>query len=182
MARAASSYIETNGATRTRKADSLTWPLTARPQALTIYLRFIETGNLQAQQFANLIRIGSGPRVTLEVITSTGYGIAHSNTSNTAVSVSSQLTAAPTPGQLVELCGQLYADGSVQAHQSINGGTVTSATKSGTAYLAAAWGNNVVTVGDMVNFKHVQIPLRDILIVRGVHSLQAMRIKAGLTP
>ena len=176
MAKAPTSYIATAGAARTRTTDSLTFPLATRPQAMTIYLRFIEAVGVSAT--GSGILIGTGPDY-LQVYRSSGYLVTHDG------SVSSTLSTLPSVGDLVELCVQLLATGSVQIHQSINGGTVTSATASASHAMSPSWSLAKVTLGPGASGS-AQIEdttiIRDVFIVRGVHSLAAMRVRMGLTP
>ena len=42
MAKAPTSYIATAGTARTRTIDTLSFPYSARPQAMTMYVRFLD--------------------------------------------------------------------------------------------------------------------------------------------
>ncbi|GAB1340877.1 hypothetical protein [Gemmatimonas sp.] len=124
--------------------DRLVWSdggtaLSLIPKAMAFSLEFVETGGVTTSSAANLY-LGNngvtGARFFLDA-TGTYYRLRHHNgTSEVTVT----LAVAPTAGQLVRLRGQLYADGSVQLWQQINGGVETATARSGANTLAATWG------------------------------------------
>jgi hypothetical protein len=120
-------------------SDKIWWPFDLLPQALTVYLEFIEKGaatNLDD----SVCYIGNAGNTGARLwVDSTGsfYRARHDNGTS---DVTSTLAAAPSTGQRVALRVTLDSSGRVQIHQSINGAAETSASQSGTNALAAAWG------------------------------------------
>src|SRR5690606_20775092 len=120
-------------------ADALTFPWTHAPQAMTIYLRFIEVGTtIPSGASRVLLEIGAGGSPTRIWIgqhsTASRYSVSIDGTTGSASTV---LSAGPAIGDRVELLGRLYGDGSVQIEQAINGGTPTVAARSAAVGLTA---------------------------------------------
>src|SRR5690606_8415066 len=116
----------------TRAADALTFPWAHAPQAMTGYLRFVERGAVAMTGAARvLFQIGSGttaPRLFVEAFGANNtYRVALVTPTSSVVS---PLPIAPSIGSRVELLWRLYADGSVQIEQSIDGGTPVVAARS----------------------------------------------------
>ena len=180
MAKVASSYLRTNGAALTRAADQCYWSnVIGRPQAMTIYCRFVEVGGITVND-GFVFNVGGTGVPQFNVIMPSGgaaYRIRHFNATS---SVTGTLATAPTVGQVVELVAQLSANGSVQLHQSINGATATSTTASGALALAAAWNLPRLSLAeDGNNSFHSAIAFRDVVIFRGVKDITTMRRLAG---
>lgn len=180
-----SSYIKCNGTALTRTKDYLFAPFAGNPQALTIYVRFQERGTAINPSIAwRVVHVGDSNSLVYASILGAqvaagGYRMVHRN--GGATTRASAITATvPAFGQIVELVGQLYADGAVQLHQSINGGAVVSGTKSGTLTITQDWERNVYinNVGGAAGGTGFNA-YRDIVIVRGVQSFGAMRRIAG---
>lgn len=182
MAFAASQVIVTTTAAASRSADSLTFAFLARPQAMTVYCRFQELGLVLASD-RRVWTIGpstfTAPLLLLQADSAQGYRLYHAPI--TALSAVSSNVSAASVGQWVELAAQLYSDGAVQIHGSINGGAVSSGTKSSAKLLAQAWGAQVLRVASGGGVTEGLIALRDLTIVRGVFDLPTMRRKAGVT-
>src|SRR5690606_9990240 len=53
----ATSYVATTSATVARSADALKYAFTAAPQAMTLYVRFIEQGTLRSASGARILQI-----------------------------------------------------------------------------------------------------------------------------
>lgn len=183
MASFASSYIKTIAAVDTRTTDSLSFAWTPRPQAMTIYSRFVDEGfSLLADSRVWSIGPASftGPCVLLGGL-SGNYRIFHVNQTVAAGGISSSV-AVGSVGDTVELIGQLYSDGSVQIHRSYNGGAITSGTRSAAQILAPAWGAQTLDIAKGTGISaSSHLLLRDLKIVRGVFDLPTMRRKAGVT-
>src|SRR5687768_14863756 len=108
MAYVASSYIKTTSAVVARVRDSLSFSYTARPQAATMYVRFVETGGVMRPASQGLVFIGATGTVQ------SWWGILN-NGPTTAVYYgtykngplgterTSFLAAGPTQGDTVEL-------------------------------------------------------------------------------
>lgn len=181
MASFASQVIVTTTAAANRAADSLSVPFLARPQAMTFYARFVDTGfSLIAD--GRVCSIGPAtfvpPHVLVQVLSNT-YRIFHAPVA-TATGVSSTI-AVGTVGDMVELVAQLYSDGAVQIHGSFNSGAITSGTKSAARQLAPAWGAQQLDIAKGTGISaSSHIPLRNLKVVRGVHDFATMRRKAGV--
>ena len=118
--------------------DSLYFAFYPLPQAMTVYVEFVEKGTISGASDA-VIYFGNdgntGARLWFDS-TGTFYRLRHHNGTT---EVTSTLAAAPSVGNRVALRGVLDSSGRVQIHQSINGAAETSASQSGTNSLAAAW-------------------------------------------
>src|SRR5690606_22462058 len=138
-----SSLILGSPAPVTRAADSLTFPWPHAPQAMTGYLRCVERGAVLYPDTRALLQIGAGgtrPRLWVRQSSGQGrYGIAHELDADNAVTSLLPASPVPTIGDQVELLWRLYADGSVQIEQSINGGAPVVAARSSAIGLPAAW-------------------------------------------
>lgn len=181
MASFASAVIVTTTAAASRSADSLSFPFLARPQAMTIYARFVDMG-FSLVSDGRICSIGPASFVPthflVQVLAGT-YRIFHAPVA-VATGVSSNV-AVGTVGDTVELAAQLYADGSVQIHRSYNGGAVTSGTRSAAVGLAQTWGAQQLDIAKGTGISaSSHLPLRNLKIVRGVFDLPTMRRKAGV--
>jgi len=121
-------------------ADVLYFDYKAAPQAKTTYSRFIERGSLLVSG-STLWHFGltngtTDPRLR---VTSNGsvYVLGHDNGS---ADVASTLGAGPAVGAVVEHRSELFADGSVRIHQSLDEAAETSASASGANALGSTWG------------------------------------------
>jgi len=138
-----SSYIQTTGSPASRAVDQFYFDQSApTPQAMAVYLRFVEQGTAQSAANYRALGIttsGGGTPEFLLYSPSSGpgqYAIYHNNAvSNVGVTVA----GTPALGDVVELVGILNTNGSVRIIESINGGAVTDSGVSSTLTLAAAW-------------------------------------------
>ena len=183
MTQIASSYIPTGGATATRNADVLPLPFPARPQAMTVYVRFVELGTIKdpAGDFPGIFHIGGPATVNdprFEIQESGGkYQLRHDNG---IINVTATLAAASDIGDLVELRGVLNADGSVQMGQSINSAAETTTAVSDAAVLGPAWHTPRIYINSRGEERFGFIALRNLVFHRGVQSLETMRRLAGV--
>lgn len=119
-------------------SDRLHYAVDWRPMACAIWVEFIEAGTIGTAS-AGVISVCNdavtGARLVLDS-TGTFYRIRHHNGTT---EVTATLGVAPTAGQRVVLRGQLYADGSVQLWQAINGGAETATSRTGTNALGTSW-------------------------------------------
>ena len=115
-----------------RAVDALAYDFPTPLQAMTVYAKLAHVaGNADG---ARVLHIGDGadgghdPRLWLYWATTPGeYRAAYDN--GTATATDSSLATAPSAGDIVELAVRLYADGSVQILQRIDGGTVETGTR-----------------------------------------------------
>jgi hypothetical protein len=148
----ASSYIASAGSATARSADTLALPLGApltTPQAMMIYVRFIELGTILLSSFQRVLQIGDGTaglrQLNLRVNPGNVYAMVHET--NGGSGVNSQVSTTPNIGDLVELVGLVAAGGNVQVFQYINGGAVDAGAVSAALALPGSWSANTVVVG-----------------------------------
>ncbi len=124
-------------------------PFPSPPQAMQVYVRFIELGTLLSDPFGRVFHIGDGttggsPR--LFVYADGGKFIAtHDNGVSSGADVG--LATGPAYGDVCELLLDLFADGSVQLHQSIGQGAVSSGVRSAGISLQGAWAGPRLYIG-----------------------------------
>ncbi len=134
------------GTGASRSADSLSAPFSYKPQALWVYTKFIEQGTARLNNSAGPHSIGSGtvPFSRWDSFANPGYRFSYQGNAGAVVS---SPAGVPNVGDLVELLGIIYSDGSVQGLQSINGAADTVGTRSATVALDAAWSAATITIG-----------------------------------
>lgn len=171
----ASSYTPTTTAADTRAADSLYFDFTTAPQAMTVYVKFVERGTIHEATGTTVVNIGGSANETFIIQKgSSNYRIRYANGSATRVS---ELSAAPSLGDSVELLATLTADGVAQIQQSIGGGAVTTSSAATAADLPAAWSSQRVALngnsaGSLNGFNAF---ITGPVIARGVRTMDEMR-------
>lgn len=180
MATLVTSYNPTTaGVVDTRTGDTLSFPFTARPQAMTVYVRFEERGSVLIAG-ARIIQIGdtsdNSPRFIILQAT-TGYRVHYQTASVTRTST---LAAAPVIGNIVELLATLSGAGVAQISHSINGATVVSATAAAAALLPPAWSGQTLSINSAGATVPGVIALLNLRVVRGVQDMATMRRIAGV--
>lgn len=179
----ASSYQPASGATVKRNADVLPLPFLARPQAMTVYVRFVELGSILTGTTTRVWHIGSSnnnnPRLAVNNNGSGLYQMVHVNLS--AASVAATLAAAPSLDDMVELLGELGADGSVKLSQSVNGTAETTTATSAALVLPAAWSTPTLLYLNSIGTLVVGfLGLRNLVGHRGIQTFATMRRLAGV--
>ena len=172
-AKSVSSYIPTGGAQVSRAVDALSWVFNSRPQAMTVYLKFIEVGASRNYAGLSIFKIGAAaPQLIVlpHAAATYAYRVSHLNGTST---VASLVSANPTPADVVELRATLSATGAVRIHQSLNGAAETSATASAANALAQTWGTAALILGNHVAWLAIHVE-------RGIHDLGTMRRLAGV--
>ena len=135
-----SSYISTGGATATRAFDQFVSTFHTPPIEMTAYVKFVESGSVFDASNTRIFSIGgigqaNAPRLHLS--TSGGeYRFLHESDTGTALST---LTTPPDQGDLVEHRAILFADGSVDVAQTINGGAEEFGGRTAAIGLAPSW-------------------------------------------
>lgn len=176
MAFAPSSYIPVGtAAVDTRAREQLSRAFSARPQALSIYMRFVEEGSLLASAYVLYI----GNSTTFLEISSNGSFYRTQYNNGISSTVSSTLAAAPSVNQVVELLVTLTAAGVLTISQSIAGGAVTSGSASTARTLPPAWGAATLWINSFSTSGVGFNAFRNIEIQAGVHTMQEMRVRAG---
>lgn len=168
-----SSPIFTTTAAATRASDNPGFPFPHAPQASTYFVKFVELGTILVSSARVLETSNAGTSPRFLIYAPTNYTPFHNNGTATVVS------GGPTPpslGQTVELRAILYADGSVQIGQTVNGGTEVMSVASGPNALASAWSGqtlhlNTNSAGSSYGFAGFQA----VKIASGVKTLAEMR-------
>ena len=182
-----SSYMPSSAAQFTRSVERLKFEFTARPQAMSVYARFIERGTIDyihiAVQDSIVWQIGAAgtasARLYVIATASAGrnYQLVHQTVTGT---VTVTLADSPTVNDEVELFVELNADGSILLRQSLNGSAVTSTAVSGAVSLAQTWSAEQLILNsngtDFIGFN----AFRNVVAHRGVQSLATMRRVAGV--
>lgn len=165
-------YVPTTTGTVTRNEEVATVPFNAKPQAMTLYLRFIDLGSLKnTATVETLLSVGGGSGARLRLSSNgTFYNFLKVNAAGAAID--SAAATATALGDVVELVGVLAANGSVQLIQSINGTTTTAAASVAQA-LDPAWNSAVLAFG-LTGF-NATAGLLNAVGMRGVQSLDTMR-------
>lgn len=143
------SYFPNNGASgsTTRTADTLRLPWLTAPGATTFYAKYYEVG-MQRQAIVQgvtvrALQVGDIGNVDPRLIvgmSSAGFLLVQHANAATGASVSSTLNIGTLVyGDLVEVVGIIYPDGSVQVFGSINGAAVTAGPRTAAKVLPAAW-------------------------------------------
>jgi hypothetical protein len=179
-----SSYIPTAAATVTRNADSLYFPFTAPPQAMTVYVRFCvqDSANVAPSTTSRIVHIGAQTQTTdasLALFRSTsaaGYRFLHDPATLTQTG---SVGTTAIRGNVVELRGVLSAAGAPQIGASINGGAEGVSAVATAQALAADWADARLwlagTTGhtESAAFTHV-------VVAQGEQTMATMRQLAGV--
>jgi hypothetical protein len=130
----ATSPIQTVAAGVTRAADSFYWNYLPVPQALMMYMRFVERGSVLSSGLRILaVTTSAGANPELAIAASAGFYIAYQNSATSTVAI------APNIGDTVDLALLVLANGQCLIIQAINGAPVTAGVTSGVNALPAAW-------------------------------------------
>lgn len=131
------SFIKTAGSAVTRNADNLSVDFTPVPQEMTVYVKGVELGTFTGSATLGVFGIGFGADASLFCLNpSSGEPrLVHRRASDSNTTV----VGSPGYNSTEELLAQLYSDGAVQLHQSIDGAAVVSSVKTAANALAANW-------------------------------------------
>ena len=166
--------IVTAGAGIARSVEKISWPFTLTPQAMTVYLRFVERGTLFVTD-ARLLQIGesddSDPRLYIS-----SNGTKYVATSDQgAAAVTSDHATVPAVNDVFEIRVELFADGAVRMHVSLNGADEVSGTKSAANALAAAWSDTVLWLNGVGDTNEGLVGVQAVKVQRGLQTLAYMR-------
>lgn len=151
------SPIPTGASTGSRNAETFTIPFNVSPRPLAVYAKFVELGMAViggAGGFPNAMYIGqvsSSPPAQFLTIGAAGqpyYDTDHGNPQFTEVSSVPGTPYRPVWGQQMETLSLMFADGSVQYWESLNGNTDQSGPRSGANPngIGPLWGNQPAIV------------------------------------
>lgn len=184
MSATVSSYVPSlTDATATRNADVLPLTFPARPQVMTVYMRFVEMGSvLNNGATARIFHVGasddSDARLVCDSPSAGGaFRLFHGARGGSVIVT---LAVAPSLGDRVELRALLNADGSIQLHQSINSAAETSTAASSAQILAPTWSAPLIWLNSTGTDRIGFIAFRNVLIHRGVQTLETMRRLASV--
>lgn len=169
-----SSFIATTTVAVTRGADAYSLPFTYPPQEMTVYAKLVEGGTLQASKYVYQISNAADALPQSNLAGGAGfYGLTHNNNVSPVTSI---LAQAPSLGNTVELMAHLFADGSVDLSQSINGATATAGSQSAALAFASAWAGQLLWLNSATATTGIGFTaLQSFKIVSGCRSLVEMR-------
>lgn len=170
----ASSYIPTTTTALTRAADYYGLPAPP-PQEMTVYEKFINLGIVgNGRYFWSITNaVASVPEI-VQYAPAQLPAVFHGNGVS---SVQSVLAVAPAAFDTDELSTRLYADGSVDTTQSINGVSATTSARTAALVLAPAWIAGAVvwlnSAGTLAGFNRF-VTIQSFKIGAGARSLAEM--------
>lgn len=168
------SYMVSTGSAGSRGADLYSLPFTPPPGEISIYLKFIERGSISLNVKVFEISNAAGDFPHFFVNSQTALYNAHH--SNGVSSVDSQLAAAPAIGDTEELLARLFANGSIDLTQSVNGAASASAAQSAALSLATAWSDDVLWLNSGGSAGAAGfMALQSFKVLAGARSLTEMR-------
>lgn len=177
-----SSYIRTEGTTVTRSADSLNFPFSAPPRAMTVYVRGYHLGALSPNTGVSrrFLTIGTSAGARFQMIGSSAdnaLGINHIASAGSVASYVGGPTVVPY-GALMEVRGVLRSDGAVLAARAIDGAAETAGAVSGGVVMNPAWGEPKMHLAGLSS--GVAHAPSHVLAAAGERSLDEMRALAGV--
>lgn len=185
MALSASSYIKTTAAAVARVRDQLSFPFTAKPQAMTIYVRFLVQYPGIAATDRALVQVGNNattnPRWYLAVSGTGSAGALQSVYHNGITSVTNTIQPLTlTPGVIWEVRGTLTETGILNQHYSIAGAAEVSGSQNSALALPTAWASQHVMINSAgtagVNWQ----AYTHVLVARGIVGRETCRQMVGV--
>ncbi len=179
-----SSYIKTQATTVTRNADSLYFPFTAPPQAMTVYVRGVEnnraTDALAGQLGIVQISDAAGNDAYFAFINRTGSAGYSSIHDPAAISISGAVGTTVTRGDLVEFAGGVRASGAAFLSISVNGGATTSGADGTAQAFAATWSGPRLYLNSQGSVNPGQFAFTHVIVAAGEQTMATMRSLAGV--
>jgi hypothetical protein len=178
----ATSYIPTTGAAATRNGDVSTIPLISpftTPQAMTIYIKFVELGLAKRGGFTRLLQIGDATtgRKTVNIRTNNSLRYDCVHEVNAGPGVSSDPGVAPADGDVVEIRAVISSSGAVLTGQSINGGAEVLGAQSAGLAFDPNWAN-AGGAGDVYTLSSGPVALQRLRFALGVQTMATMQMPA----
>jgi len=182
-----SSYIKTEGTTITRNADSLYFPFTAPPQAMTVYVRGVERGTRlnSAAASLNILSVsndaGSDPILRINCFTNGRYQFQKRQSAANVTAALNNDPAQPNVGEVTEFRGIVRADGSLGFALAKSGGAEVVGTDSSVQALESAWsGQRLFLNSNGLSGSIGQFAFTHVVVATGEQSLSTMRQLAGV--
>jgi hypothetical protein len=180
-----SSYIPTAASTVTRNADSLYFPFTAPPQALTVYVRGVERERPSVVPPASqyIVHIGgstvsTAARYSLVRSSSVaGYRAIHQSVAGLVQSGS--VGSGTLRGDSIELRATLSTSGIAQPHVSITGGAEASGSASAASALDGSWADTRIWLAG-TNGGDSMFAYTHVIVTSGEQTMDTMRQLAGV--
>lgn len=172
-----SSYISTTAAAVTRSADSLSFPFTLTPQAMTVYAKYIDLGTSQ-KGGARILEISDVADVTRRFLLNTPgtLGAIQVFHDNGTASVAEGVVAGIAVGDLIEARGVLNADGSVLLGVARNGGVESVSATSAANALAGSWSGPLLWIGGVNGSSNTGFAaFQAVKVMRGIMTMDQMR-------
>lgn len=181
-----SSYIKTEGTTVTRNADSLYFPFTAPPQAMTVYVRGVEMENptLTPPASSGVIFIGSATAATparfiiRKPLTGPGYDVIYDPAGVVTDTVEVGTTA--VRNNLIELRGTLSSSGAPRIGVSINGASESVSTLGTAITLPSSWAAQRLYLNSFGTTNVGQFAYTHVIVAAGEQTMATMRSLAGV--
>jgi len=175
-----SSYIPTTTVAVTRNADTLYFPFTLAPTAMTVFVRGVEMApSLGVAGEPRLWQIGSAAdgdsRFGVYKDTSSRYVAFH----DPATFVASTAATVITRGQRTEVRAALSALGAATTGVSVNGGAEVTATGAAQP-LAVAWSDTRLYLNSVGAIAHSAYAYTHVCVALGEQPLDVMRELAGV--
>ncbi|MEM7416791.1 MAG: hypothetical protein AAF389_14895 [Gemmatimonadota bacterium] len=174
--RAEGSIVPATTARVTRPDETFYATFDHAPQAMTVYMKFVEAGSIDEHN-SRLLHIGDGTSggPLLEVFNNSG-GYRFYHLSDIGEDEAGSGFTAPTVGQTVEFLGSIAADGTLTAAQSIDGGAIETATGPITKALASSWAGTRLYLGSRGSTNRCPgLQVETVKVIAGVRDMTAMR-------
>lgn len=173
------SYKKTTTSAAARSADLLSFPFTTVPQNMTVYVKFIERGQI-LQTDSRVLQIGAGNNSVPRLVIREASGFYRVDHETAVAQVLSAQAAAPAMGNTVELRAVLGSDGSVICGQSINGAAETIAATSAGLTLSSAWSDTLLWLGQLNGASGGANAFLSVKVAKGTKTLTEMRALADM--
>lgn len=162
-------------ASEAQAVETLYAPYTAAPQAMSVYVKFIEAGTIGLSN-GTILYVGDSASSDARLMIQRGGSAVYAGTHDPGTASTSTLAAGPSWGDTVELLLTLASDGTPILSQSLNGATATTGTGQTAQALAYSWSGQRIYVGSEGGTGNNGVnPILSVKVARGVQSLAYMR-------